>query len=129
MSLPRIEFKPGVYLKYVDYRFLWIAKVIWEVFQEFGIKAAPVVTSACDGKHGPGSLHPEGLAWDWRVWIIPEDIRQRVVDRVKEMAHTMSPLYDIIYGDAQHLDHIHVEWDDRKENRKEAKKDGMEKVQ
>ena len=116
-TLPTINFKIGVWLKFIDYRFLWLAKIIWEVYREYD--QIPTVTSACDGKHMANSWHYKGLGWDWRIWGIddpktPINEIKEAVDKIREKAKEMSPRYDIVYGDPQHLDHIHSEYDENK---------------
>ena len=105
-----IRFKEGVYLKYIDEEFLNLAKIIFEEFQKEGL--IPVVTSACDGRHMVGSFHPDGLAWDWRVWGLKDP--GSTADRIRVRARLTSKNYDIVFGDPAHLDHIHSEFDIKK---------------
>ena len=105
-----IRFKEGVYLKYIDEEFLGLSKIVFEEFQKDG--TVPVVTSACDGSHMKGSLHFEGRGWDWRVWGLRDP--GQTADRIRVRAQALSQKYDVIFGDAAHLDHIHTEFDIKK---------------
>jgi len=105
-----IRFKEGVYLKFIDSHFLDLAQIFFEEFQKDGI--VPMVTSACDGRHMGSSFHLDGLAWDWRIWGLKNP--GATADRIRIRARELNPRYDIVFGDQDHLDHIHSEFDIRK---------------
>jgi hypothetical protein len=80
----------------------------------------PTITSAHDGRHRPDSLHYKDAAFDIRVKDYPgfdlqrfEETR-RVIDlwiiRIKNLLSPPAD-YDIVFGNKQHRDHIHIEWD------------------
>lgn len=63
------------------------------------------VTSARDGKHVAGSLHPVGLALDFRIWNLPDPAG--LADRLRRQ---LDREYDVILE----ADHLHVEFDPKK---------------
>jgi len=105
-----IRFKEKVYLKFIDEKFIELAKFFFEEYQKESI--IPMVTSACDGQHMIGSFHSDGLAWDWRTWGLKDP--GATADRIRIRARQLNPRYDIVFGDPAHLDHIHSEFDIRK---------------
>ena len=103
----RIRCKKGVYIKFIDDRFLDMIRVVAWVYRSD--KVVPVLTSACDGSHSRNSLHSQGLAWDWRIWGL-EDV-QKTAQEIRKTLQIIDPRYDVVYGDSKHLDHIHIEYD------------------
>ena len=108
----RVLCKEGVWFRFIDDRFLEIAKIIENVYHPYGV--TPVVTSAADGKHSANSFHPDGFAWDWRIWGLPTEDLDEIADKIRTKARQINFRYDVVYGDAKHLDHIHTEFDTRK---------------
>lgn len=105
-----IRFKEGVYIKFIDEKFLNLAQIFFEEYEKDGV--VPVVTSACDGRHMVESFHPDGLGWDWRTWGLKDP--GATADRIRVRARQLNSRYDIVFGDPQHIDHIHSEFDTRK---------------
>lgn len=64
-----------------------------------------VITSALDGCHSPGSLHPYGYAVDLRTRYFKPDVLLNVAFALYEV---LPGGYDVI----NHKTHIHVEFDD-----------------
>ena len=81
----------------------------------------PTITSAEDGKHGKNSLHPQGDAWDIRTRDYPgfvlddfENTRVWVDEWIVRIRRALPPgQYDIVFGDKNHRNHIHIEFDPR----------------
>lgn len=105
-----IRCKKGVFFKYINEHFFALAQIVYDEYQKEYV--VPVVTSACDGRHMRTSFHYVGLGWDWRIWGLPNP--GDVADRIRKRAREISPRYDIVFGDSNHLDHIHTEYDIRK---------------
>ena len=63
-----------------------------------------MITSVCDGEHGPNSLHPKGRAFDFRIWYLPAQTRADVANALQAR---LGDEFDVVL---EH-DHIHVEWD------------------
>lgn len=103
----KINIKPGVVIKEINGQLLHVCVTIFYVWNKRG--AIPTMTSAAEGSHGPQSLHPLGLAWDWRVWGVP-DIKEAVAE-LGSLLNKEGNDYDVVYGDPAHLDHVHVEYD------------------
>lgn len=62
------------------------------------------VTSFDDGKHGEGTLHGKGRAFDFRIWYVEAVLREAMIAR---LAQRLGPEFDVILEP----DHGHVEWD------------------
>ena len=65
-----------------------------------------VITSGTDDAAGrlPNSLHPKGLALDFRSYTVPAALRMKLVKNIKA---ALSADYDVV----DESDHIHVEYD------------------
>lgn len=110
----RINCKEGVWFKFIDSRFLELARIVYRVYQKYGVE--PTVTSACDSTHMTNSYHYQGLGWDWRIWGVdnpstPQNEVKEAADEIRIEAQKLDHHYDVVYGDPKHLDHIHTEWD------------------
>jgi len=99
----KVYCKEGVYFKFISYEFITLARIFCRVYEKHDM--VPVVTSACDGTHGPGSLHPDGLGWDWRRWGLKD--AQATVDEIRNEAQAIDYHYDVVLEN----DHIHSEYD------------------
>ena len=124
----RINVKKGVVFKVIGYEFCTLARIVYRVLERRGI--VPTVTSANDGKHLPDSWHYQDLGWDWRIWgvaagpdgplarrddsITPIDEVKLAADEIRKELQAIDYRYDVIYGDKDHLDHIHTEYDLKK---------------
>ena len=79
----------------------------------------PTVTSANDSKHKPDSLHYQDRAFDIRVKDYPgfdlnrfEETRWVIDEWIARMREILNEYeYDIVFGDAKHRNHIHIEFD------------------
>lgn len=96
-----MAFKRGVDPRGLQPPILLAVIVAREVFTE--LEADFIVTSFCDGTHGPKSLHRFGLAMDVRTrHLMPGEIRP-IVARLRDRL----PGYDIV----EEHDHLHIEYD------------------
>ena len=101
---------PGVFIKEINQPFIDFCRILWRVWSDFG-HGAPTITSGADGKHGINSYHYKGLAWDVRVWGFSQTGAETVARRLQDELRGINPAFDVVYGDAAHKDHIHVEYD------------------
>lgn len=85
---------------------LWALPVIEASHQRWTGRGA-VITSLNDGRHMRGSKHYTGDAVDLRVWYTGDD----TAEWAEYLKTELGPDYDVVYGDPQHLDHIHLEFD------------------
>lgn len=110
----RINIKKGVVFNVIGPEFCTLARIVSSTLQKYGV--IPTVTSANDSKHAANSWHYKDLAWDWRIWGVddPKTPINEVQEAVDELRHELQAIdyhYDVIYGDKEHLDHIHTEYD------------------
>lgn len=71
------------------------------VYSKHGIDC--VVTSATDSKHGRGSFHYLGMAFDLRTRDMDSNLKQEIVI---ELRIALGSEFDVVLES----DHIHVEW-------------------
>jgi len=78
--------------------------VVGQVFRDHG--RTFTITSVCDSKHGEGSLHFKGCAFDCRTTSggISQEEAQKIRDVVRS---ALGPEFDVVLES----DHIHVEFD------------------
>jgi len=101
--MTRLRLKPGVRLLGLQPQAVLGIMVARTVYAAFGIPEL-VVTSVTDGKHGRGSLHYKGLAFDLRTRNVDPDIIPSLVAALKD---ALGSEFDVVFEG----DHIHVEWD------------------
>ena len=98
-----IRFKRGVKLRGMSPQIGIAINVADGVYGDLGYET--VVTSVCDGKHSPGSLHYVGLAADFRT----RHLNHADLHHIKAHGKLRSRLgveFDVVLE----RDHIHVEW-------------------
>jgi hypothetical protein len=110
----KINCEKGVVFKIIGYEFCTLARIVYRVLQKYNV--TPTVTSANDSKHDSNSWHYKDLAWDWRIWGVDDpktviDEVKQAADEIRREAQAVDFRYDVIYGDKDHLDHIHTEYD------------------
>lgn len=92
---------------------------VWEALREAG-KAQNrnvTITGAAYEKYEKGSYHDQGYAWDVRISNIPD--RLAFVFFIYDRLIKIDERYRIVYGNADHIDHIHIEYQyDRTEKKK-----------
>ncbi len=77
------------------------------VARVYGQRGYPaIVTSACDGKHGEPTLHPDGGALDFRTIHVPKEKRPALAEAVSE---ALGDEFDVVLETDP--DHLHIEYD------------------
>lgn len=109
----KINIKSGVIFRIIGPEFCILARIVYRVLQKYNV--VPTVTSANDGKHHPNSWHYKDGGWDWRIWGVDDpktsiDEVREAADEIRREAQAIDYHYDVIYGDPEHLDHIHTEF-------------------
>ena len=96
-----IQLKHDTNLTGVKPEMVMAAMVVASVYDAMGYST--VVTSACDGKHGRGSLHYVGLALDFRTRHVAAGEHDKLRDMV---ADALGPQFDVVLEET----HLHVEY-------------------
>lgn len=78
--------------------------MIESVFVGMGYEA--ILTSGTEGEHKIGSLHPKGLATDWRSRHIREDLKQVVLVRLQK---ALQKQFQVLLE--KNPEHFHIEFD------------------
>jgi hypothetical protein len=99
-----INVKQGVWLAQLNDHFLQFIEALHEVWTRWG--DTPTITAGADGKHMEGSKHYKNDAWDVRVWGLHNP--QKQADQLRERLKEIDAQWIVLYGDEDHLDHIHV---------------------
>lgn len=107
MGVKMIQYKPGVNKVGLSVLLVEALHSIEPIFRDYELPL--VVTSANDGKHSPGSLHPHGLAVDIRSRHILAGHLPTVIQRIKGTLRSIDKRYQVI----DEGDHIHIEYDRR----------------
>ena len=101
----KVLIKNGVTIKEINARFFHVCISAFWVWEKYG--QIPVIT---DGwRNDPASLHSKNLAWDLRIWGLPDP--KAAADELRKVLNIKHYDYDVVYGDAKHLDHVHIEYD------------------
>jgi hypothetical protein len=98
-----VTVKPGAVIKELNSALCHVAYSVWFVWREYGLTA--MLTSGNDSKHMEGSLHYKNLAWDFRIWGIPNP--QEARDKLHKLLNTKGNDYDVVLES----DHLHIEYD------------------
>lgn len=100
-----LSLKPGVNVQGLRPEILLAMIIARDVYVKEGLEAC-CITSVCDGKHSPTSLHYAGQAFDIRIWDIAPDALGNLVLAIRAALTTD---YDVVLE----KDHIHVEYQPR----------------
>lgn len=100
--------KIPVSLKGIQPEMSSVFPVIDSTYAQMGYEA--ILTSGTDGVHGPGSLHPKGLATDWRTRHMRENLLPILVSSLKQNLGGDRREYDVVLED----DHLHIEFDEKR---------------
>ncbi len=99
----QIKVKEGVVFKELNGQLFHLCATAASVFKRY--KIAPTITSANDGKHLPNSYHYKNLAWDLRVWGLPNP--KQVAAELSALLNIKEHDFDVIFAG----NHIHIEYD------------------
>lgn len=99
---PTMSIKHGVRLEHMSPQAVLAACITASVLAKFNYDF--VLTSGAEGVHKPGSLHPQGRAFDFRTSRIIDSARAHILGEVRE---ALGPEFDVVVEST----HGHVEWD------------------
>lgn len=98
-----ISIKPGVSLVGIKPELCVAMMVAASVYQKYGFDFT--VTSVTEGKHGRGSLHYPGLAFDSRMRNVPDHSQRLAIrDAIRD---ALGPQFDVVLEATPHL---HIEF-------------------
>ena len=102
MTILRI--KPGVGVGGLRPETLLAIQVFYSCYSVLDKDGEAVITSCTEGKHGRGSRHYVGLAFDGRTRNLDDEQKKTLRDMLKEC---LTDEYDVVLEST----HIHVEYD------------------
>lgn len=103
---PTFDIKPGVVVP-DSAQAQQIINAVATVWKQYGY--VPVITSGIDSEHIPTSLHYLGLAVDFRLHNIPEELRFEMIGAVRKI---LGASYQVIWEDrGTSNEHLHIEYD------------------
>lgn len=97
-----MRLKEGVKVSGIKPETILAMLVTERVFQKYGSEL--IITSICDGKHSPNSLHYSGLAFDARTRDIEQAQRLPLTEDVSD---ALGDEFDVVLE----ATHLHVEFD------------------
>jgi len=71
-------------------------------------KTEATITGAAYEEYKKGSYHDRGYAWDVRIDGIPHPLLY--VCEIRSALKHIDSRFRVVYGDANHTDHIHIEY-------------------
>jgi len=99
-----IKIESQVRFKIIPFEMFKMFEVILSAAEEQGVE--PTITGAAFEDYPKGKVHDQGYAIDVRVSDIPDP--HLYADHIEQYLRAVSPHYKVLYGDPQHLDHIHI---------------------
>jgi len=83
---------------------------VWEVLYAAASmqKTEATITGAAYEEYKKGSYHDRGYAWDVRIQGISHPLKY--VCEIRSALKQIDWRYRVVYGDAKHTDHIHIEY-------------------
>jgi len=99
-----IKIKPQVRFKIIPFEMINMFDAILFAAEKQGVE--PTITGAAFEDYPKGKVHDKGYAIDIRVIGIPDP--KAYADEIERILRAVSPHYKVLYGDKQHLDHIHI---------------------
>ena len=112
-----MKYKPDVSIKFLYPKMAELQNAIINASPE-GYE--PTITSANDSTHMESSLHYHDKAYDIRTRDYPffklndfENTKYHIEQWIKDIKMYLSnpDEFDFVFGDKNHQNHIHVEWD------------------
>jgi len=101
-----VRVKDCVRFKCIPRQFLTLWEVLYSAANMQGVEAT--ITGAAYEEYKKGSYHDKGYAWDVRIQEIPHPLQY--VCEIRCALERIDWRYRVVYGDAKHTDHIHVEY-------------------
>lgn len=102
----KILVKEGVVFREFNSHFMDFIKVLNEVGERMAF--IPTITSAREGDHTYNSYHELNYAWDIRTRGLKDP--KNVAENLRTKLCELDQRWEVIYGDKDHLDHIHIEF-------------------
>jgi len=99
-----IKIEPQVRFKIIPFEMIKMFEAILFAAGNQGVE--PTITGAAFEKYPKDKVHDQGYAIDVRVSDIPD--RREYAHDIMRLLGAVSPHYKVLYGDKQHLDHIHI---------------------
>ena len=110
-----ISIKKGVQILFIDDRTMMLFGIVASYYQAYGLSC--VMTAAADGKHMMGSYHPEGFAFDFRA---KKEVRYaNMYISLRNKLKCVSRYYDLAFEKQKGNEHIHIEYDYRREQKEQ----------
>lgn len=103
-----LKLKPGTKFASHHIAIPIMVTVVNSVFQKYGYDC--VITSANDGVHGVGSLHPKDMADDFRSKHLPDEATKKII--LAEIKEALGDQFDVLLEYlGKENEHYHIEWD------------------
>lgn len=81
-------------------------RIVEQTYDKYGYDCE--ITSSVDGDHMVGSFHPKGKALDYKTNHVSTVIMLKIAAEVRGK---LGPDFDVLFGDPNHKNHMHVEFD------------------
>jgi len=99
-----IKIEPNVVFRIIPLEMTKMFEAILFAAEAQGIEAT--ITGASDEHYPKGKVHDQGYAIDVRILDVPDP--WTYVAGIENYLRAVSPHYKVLYGDPEHLDHIHI---------------------
>ena len=101
-----VNIKDTARFKHMPLALVYLLDVLVQAARNQGIVAT--ITGASYEAYKKGSYHDRGYAWDVRIKDIPHSLAY--VCFIRSTLKDIDEKYRVVYGDANHTDHIHIEY-------------------
>lgn len=95
---------PKVHFKHIPWEMVDMFRAVLLAAESQGVRA--IITGAAGKAYPKGKVHAEGYGIDVRTSGIPDP--GGFAGDIRRTLRAVSPHYVVLYGDEQHLDHIHI---------------------